>query len=103
MNLRQLAQKLQRADTAPKLDAAGGVLPRNPAALRSVDFITLPPDVQGTNCGNCLFANLSQRIGDDFFCRNKSIWQYVNERNCCSRWDHHGTLRNGREVAQDAG
>jgi len=56
----------------------------------SVDLITFPKDVDGTNCGNCEYF-------DEGYCRNKKVLSPVTDRMCCNQWDHKGTTREWEE------
>jgi len=84
-----------RAPAVGDLDELGGAQPRLPLeVLRAADFITLPENVTGTNCGNCMYNK-------DGICQyNDQVdlrGQPVNERNCCMYWDAPGTLRTWEE------
>lgn len=52
----------------------------------TVDLITFPKDVTGTNCGNCEYF-------DNNYCKNKEVLSPVTDHMCCNRWDHKGTTR----------
>lgn len=58
------------------------------AILRAekADLITLPIDITGTNCGNCLYFKKGM-------CTNPKVNQPVTQKNCCNFWDHEGTTR----------
>jgi hypothetical protein len=80
----------------PQFDSAGGAIPQNVDRDRRADLITLPPDVEGTNCHNCMFvdmANLFEGNPHVAFCRHKEIRQYVTRKNCCIYWDNLATVR----------
>ncbi len=67
----------------------GGLNPRTPEEQERasrVDLVTLPPDVQGANCGNCMYIQ-------DGHCTHPEVNQPVNNRNCCLLWDRPGTVR----------
>lgn len=66
-----------------KKDKNGGIVPQDMKVAKKVDLITLPPDVEGTNCGNCRFITKENK-----FCTHPDVQQYVNERMCCAFWDH---------------
>jgi hypothetical protein len=84
-----------RGHTSNELDGQGGEMPAvSTTALRSVDFVTLPRGVEGTNCGNCSFQHKG-------VCVHPEIrGQPVTDRNCCSCWDAAGTLRRWKEVTR---
>lgn len=62
-------------------DHHGGIIPKDLKKAKKVDLITLPPDIKGTNCGNCKFM-------DNDFCKHKEIQMPVNDRMCCAYWDN---------------
>lgn len=67
----------------------GGFVPENRKALgayRSVDLITMPSGMIGTNCGNCMWFRKN-------FCENPSVLVPVNNQMCCNLWDAPGTIR----------
>lgn len=65
-------------------NAEGNALSR----AKDVDLVTLPENVEGTNCGNCEYVNHKQK-----FCDNPKVLLPVSERMCCALWDAEGTLR----------
>lgn len=71
-------------------DSQGGSRPVDPDLAAEVDFITYPPDVPGSTCGNC-------RYNRNGVCSNPRVSrarnQPVTDRNCCAEWDAPGTLR----------
>lgn len=72
----------------------GGINPSDLIDLRravSADLVTLPLNVEGTNCWNCSFISNGQ--GPARFCHHPQVWQPVTERMCCAFWDAPGTLR----------
>ena len=77
-----------------KTNDEGGVVPRDAAErerAKAVDLGTLPPHLEGTNCGNCsFFSDRGSGIG---FCDNKAVQQYVSVRMCCGVWDNPGYVR----------
>jgi hypothetical protein len=79
-----------------KWNPQGGVDPRSPeemAAAQAVDLITLPEEVEGSNCGNCkFFRNLDPGLGSGF-CTHPEVKLDVTNRMKCSRWDQLGTYR----------
>lgn len=65
-----------------KPNAEGGYYPATPQekrVYRKVDLITLPPQIPGTNCGNC-------KWWFNGYCKNPQIRQRVTERMCCVLW-----------------
>jgi mutator protein MutT len=52
------------------------------------DLITLPENVTGTNCGNCMFYNK-----DNCQCVNKEVDQKVTDNMCCALWDNEEVKR----------
>ncbi len=72
-----------------ELNKLGGVLARTNEELsraKDVDLITMPKDIDGTNCGNCKFM----RKGS---CAHPRVNQKVNNRQCCVLWSRHGEYR----------
>lgn len=73
----------------------GGVNDTDSKALeraKKSDLVTLPEDVDGTNCYNCKW--ISQHRRENYsFCTHPSIRQNVNGRMCCVLWDAKGVYR----------
>ena len=78
------------------LDVLGGVIPEDKDRAKAVDFVTLPPGVSGTNCGNCRFVQTG-------FCTHPKVRFAVNDRNCCALWDSVGTERAWESPAKNVG
>lgn len=58
------------------------------------DLITLPPDVEGTNCGNCRFAQESEKVNSGHVCTHPDLTNIeINPRMCCKYWDHAAVKR----------
>jgi hypothetical protein len=55
---------------------------------KAADLITLPDEIVGTNCGNCIFVDLETKM-----CKHPQVLQKVSERMCCVFWDAIGTKR----------
>ncbi len=75
-------------------NSQGGINDRNKAALeraQSVDLITLPKNISGTNCFNCKW--IREKKSDKGYCYNKRVKQYVNGRMCCVLWSNQGEYR----------
>jgi len=78
------------------MNKKGGIDPQNEESLKkaeAADLITLPEDVQGTNCFNCKFNEIidpKKKVG---YCMNKKVLQPVSSRMCCSLWDAEGSIR----------
>lgn len=53
-------------------------------AAKSV-LVTLPPGIEGTNCGNCQFFKSG-------FCEHKDMQIKVNSNQCCNYWNREGTI-----------
>lgn len=76
----------------------GGIVPesdRDAALARQVDLITLPVEIPGTNCGNCMYVRDALRfqglvVG---FCIHPKVRQDVSDRMCCALWDAQGVIR----------
>lgn len=54
-------------------------------AKKSV-LITMPDDIEGTNCGNCKFFE------KEGFCNNEAMMLRVHAKQCCNYWDRKGTI-----------
>lgn len=52
----------------------------------AADLVTLPKNIEGTNCGNCKFFSDGQ-------CMNENVSQPVTDRQCCVYWDAEGVKR----------
>jgi len=77
----------------PKFNQNGGIDSDRDEWIkaRNADLITLPQDVQGTNCGNCqYFRHMANMSGQ---CTHPKLGVLVNNRMCCSFWDNSGALR----------
>lgn len=75
----------------------GGINETDKAALnraKEVDLITLPKNVEGTNCYNCkwISSHEDERY-DASMCTHPKVRQYVNERMCCILWTSSGEYR----------
>lgn len=55
---------------------------------KAADLITLPKDVEGTNCGNCQYVRL-----EDQYCTHPEVDQKVSPKMCCAFWDNPGAKR----------
>lgn len=62
-------------------------IPSDQAKAQRADLITLPANIPGTNCGNCMFFNPANG-----FCRHGSVQLTVNERMCCKFWKNQRQL-----------
>jgi len=76
--LRTIDEDLKKEDSK-RLDRA-----------KEADLVTLPDNIQGTNCGNCFFFDPEKKEG---FCNHVKVLQHVTSRMCCSFWDAPGTKR----------
>lgn len=83
----------------PELNKKGGVLARTQDELKrakEVDLITLPIDIDGTNCGNCRFVK-------NRFCTHPRVNQRVNNRMCCILWSRPGEYRQFKGRIEELG
>lgn len=55
---------------------------------KEADLITLPENIEGTNCGNCKFVDLKNKM-----CLHPKVAQKVSEKMCCALWDAEGVVR----------
>lgn len=92
------AEASEHNEITKSLDSQGGEMPVvSDDALAKADFITYPQDVEGSNCGNCIFNK-------NHVCTNEAIYgQPVNYRNCCALWDGPGTLRHWKDMGFQTG
>jgi hypothetical protein len=79
-----------------ELNKLGGVLAKTEKELqraKNVDLITLPLDIDGTNCGNCKYIK-------ERYCTHPRVRQDVNNRMCCVLWSRKGEYRQfkGRNI-----
>ncbi len=58
---------------------------------KSVDLITLPESVDGTNCFNCIYVK--KWDSEAGFCMHKKIKLPITAKMCCSLWDAEGAVR----------
>lgn len=76
------------------IDNNGGVVPSAPQDLtraKNAGLVTLPPDIPGKNCSNCVFYANPQ--GHLAYCSHKKVLQVVSDRNSCNFWSNPGTTR----------
>lgn len=85
----------KKSDESLRKDRHGGLVPDNMKRAKHVDLITLPPDVEGTNCGNCLYYVPD---GSHGWCEHKDVMMHVNKRMCCKYWDNDGVERSWGEM-----
>ena len=81
-----------------EINRQGGIVPasvQDAARARQTDLITLPPEIPGTHCGNCLYIKDIQRVGRLAvgFCVHPLVQQPVSDRMCCALWDAQGVIR----------
>jgi hypothetical protein len=97
----------EKVKTYPKNDKGGYTY--SGEALKTAkkfDLITLPKDIEGTNCANCSWYTPYKEGG---FCFRSNIWLPVNARMSCAFWNNlsvkrdWGLLRfdNGGEINSD--
>lgn len=88
-----------------KWNEQGGVDPRSPEDLQAAEAAglkTLPLEVEGASCGNCIhFRALNPELGSGF-CTNPGVKQDVTNRMLCSLWEHPGTYSAAEQMAEDA-
>jgi hypothetical protein len=69
-------------------------------ALKAADFVELPEEVEGTNCGNCEYVREDK--GGGHSCGHEKIkGQPVTPRHCCAYWDAPGTKREFQERIEE--
>lgn len=87
-----------------KWNEQGGVDPRTPedmAKSEAVRLVTLPHEVEGASCGNCVhFRALNPELGSGF-CTNPEVQQDVTNRMLCGAWEHPGTYSAAQEMAEE--
>lgn len=88
-----------------KWNEQGGVDPRTPEDLQAAEAAglkTLPTEVEGASCGNCVhFRALNPELGSGF-CTNPGVKQDVTNRMICTLWEHPGTYSAAEAMAEDA-
>lgn len=73
----------------------GGINETDKPALeraKKADLVTLPEDVEGTNCYNCKWIS-SYKNDEKGMCTEPHVRQYVNQRMCCILWSGKGEYR----------
>jgi hypothetical protein len=84
-----------------KWNAEGGVDPRDPndmASAQNADLITLPKDIAGGNCSNCIHFRMIDEKAGSGFCTNPDVKQDVTMRMVCSFWDAPGAYRSWENI-----
>lgn len=77
-----------------KWNPHGGVDPRSPEDLQAAEaagLITLPPDVEGASCGNCMYFRPITPELMHGFCTNPVVKQDVTAKMHCTGWSHPGS------------
>jgi len=69
------------ADVPNKLNGLNYTEPDEQRRAKVSDLITLPADIAGTNCGNCMFFTPGNG-----FCRHAAVQLTVTQRMCCKFW-----------------
>jgi hypothetical protein len=54
---------------------------------KNADLITLPKDINGTNCSNCNWISKYKKTYGAM-CNHPKVKQYVNSRMCCALWSN---------------
>jgi hypothetical protein len=87
-------QEDSRPNKPTKTNSQGGFDPisNEIPVFKKADLITLPENVEGTNCFNCEYVK-KMKDGKTGFCENEAVKQWVNERMCCAYWDNHDVKR----------
>jgi hypothetical protein len=71
------------------LNKLGGINEKDEPAIkraREVDLITMPANINGTNCYNCKWISSSK--SDVSMCTQPKVRQLVNSRMCCVLWSN---------------
>lgn len=74
----------------------GGVDPttRNDLSrAERADLVTLPAQVQGTNCSNCSYVTVQPTPVAQHWCGHPEVNLPITPRMCCALWDAPGTVR----------
>ncbi len=85
-----------------EFDALEGLIYTDPAELaraKSVDLMTIPGNIKGTNCQNCVYSTPLH------WCKNDKVEQPVKETYCCAYWRNPKTIRpdwDGLSFVQEA-
>lgn len=104
-----MAEEMSAGAVAPekmlKWNELGGVDPRTPEDLEAssaVGLLTLPAEMEGANCGNCMhFRALNPQLGSGF-CTNPAVKQDVTARMLCAHWSHPGAYSAAEAAEQEA-
>lgn len=82
-------QEIMRAKGIHEDAPPEGNQSQDPMKVRKeVDLIDLPEEVQGTNCGNCMYVD-----EDKDYCNNPNVKLPVTTRMCCALWDRKDVIR----------
>lgn len=65
-----------------------------------VDLLTLPKNVEGTNCSNCSFYQTIDKEKGYGFCKNEKIKLPVTSRMCCALWDNKNATRQWKKFEE---
>lgn len=72
----------------------GGIDPEDKHLIersKQADLVTLPKDVKGTNCYNCMY--ITDKRKEAGYCKHPKVKMLVDEKMCCSYWDNKGVHR----------
>ena len=95
--LKGYTEWLNEAKEPLKKNGQGGFDPQGESQtnkFKKVDLITLPQNVEGTNCSNCRFVG--EKDGKSY-CEHKDVHEYVTKRMCCALWDNKGVMRRWKD------
>jgi len=88
-----------------KWNPHGGVDPRSPEDLQAAEaagLVTLPPEVQGASCENCMhFRPITPELNHGF-CTNPQVKQDVTGNMHCVNWGHPGVHNPVEAAAEEA-
>lgn len=87
---------MEKLSDTPGVNPIGGYSYSNKSDVsvaRRADLITLPKEIKGTNCANCMFVKILDEKKGLGFCNHKHVELPVTAKMCCIYWDAEGVLR----------
>ncbi len=60
---------------------------------KEADLVTLPKEVEGTNCANCRFVTVLDAKAGTGYCNHPKVKLNVTKRMCCAFWDNKDASR----------
>jgi len=60
---------------------------------KEADLLTLPEEVEGTNCSNCKYITILDAKAGKGHCNHPKVRLNVTKRMCCALWDNKDSIR----------